>query len=100
MLEDVFSFLVIAVILASVIAFLYILFNKWGLWEFLQVNADDWLERTFKIKTDLLNRLFSCPFCTIWWISVIVCLFLAFSFWEPGYLAMPFVSTVISRKLL
>ena len=84
MLEDVFSFLVVAVILASVIAFLYILFNKWGLWESLQVNADDWVERTFKIETDLL----------------IVCLFLAFSFWEPGYLAMPFVSTVISRKLL
>jgi len=95
-----FLFLCSVFIVALVVAFLYTLFNKWGLWEYLQIHADAWLEKITKKDTDILNRLFSCTFCTTWWLTVLVCLISLTFTGELFFLLVPFCSTPISRFLL
>lgn len=96
------SFLGIVVVVALVVAFLYILMNKWGIWEYLQVHADGWLEKIWPTLAwkGLFNQLFSCSFCTTWWMSVIICLVLAICIGNWAILLVPFCSTPISRYLV
>ena len=71
------EFLELVIIVALVVTFFYILMNKWGVWEYLQVHADAWVSKIIHRDLDFFNRLFSCVFCTTWWTSVILCLILA-----------------------
>lgn len=94
------NFLAEVLIVALFVAFIYILLNKWGIWEYLQVHADDWFSKVTHKETDFFNRLFSCTFCTTWWTSVVLC-FVVFIFtgsWE--LLLVPFCSTPVSRYLV
>lgn len=94
------KFLMIVIIVALVVTFLYTLLNKWRVWEYLQVHADDWFCVTFGKDTDFFNRLFSCVFCTTWWMSVIICFFAAIFSGYWFFLLVPFCSTPISRYLV
>lgn len=94
------NFLAAVFIVSLVVTFLYILLSKWGVWEYLQVHADDWVSTITHKESDLLNRLFSCTFCTTWWTSVILCLFLLIFTGEWSFLLVPFCSTPISRHLI
>lgn len=96
------EFLGIVAIVALVVTFFYTLMNKWGVWEYLQVHADSWLEKVWPRLAwkGLLNRLFSCPFCTIWWASVILCLVLTICTGNWLILLVPFCSTPISRHFV
>lgn len=94
------KFLMITVIVALVVTFLYTLLNKWKVWEYLQVHADDWFCIAFNKDTDFFNQLFSCVFCTTWWMSVIICFFAAIFSGYWLFLLVPFCSTPISRYLV
>jgi len=97
------KFLMAVIIVALVVTFIYTLLNKWKVWEYLQVHADGWLE---KICPHLvwryypMNKLFSCVFCTTWWMSVIICIFAAIFSGYWLFLLVPFCSTPISRYLV
>ena len=60
MLEFVCWIVVVALLAAFVLA----LAQKWGWIEWLQVHAE----------SDFLYKLFSCHFCTTWWVCVLVAL--------------------------
>lgn len=96
------KFLTTIVIVALVVAFFYILLNKWRVWEYLQIHADGWLEKIWPrmAQKEILNQLFSCAFCTIWWMSVIICFFTAVFSGCWFFLLVPFCSTPISRFLI
>lgn len=97
------KFLGTVLIVALVVTFFYTLLNKWGVWEYLQIHADGWMEENFPQfvwKDDLLNQLFSCTFCTTWWMSLIVCIFAAIFSGYWLFLLVPFCSTPISRFLV
>ena len=89
-------------VVALVVTFLYSLLNKWSVWEYLQVNADSLLERIFPrlTKRGFFNQLFSCIFCTTWWMSVIICIFAAIFSGYWLFLLVPFCSTPVSKHLL
>ncbi len=96
------KFLMITVVVALVVTFLYTLLNKWKVWEYLQVHADGWLEEVWPrmAQKEILNQLFSCAFCTTWWMSVIICFFAAIFSGYWLFLLVPFCSTPISRYLV
>lgn len=51
-------------VLAPAAAFLLALAQKWGWLEWLQVHAPN----------DFLYKLFSCHFCSTWWVCVVLAL--------------------------
>lgn len=81
-------------------AFAITLAKKWGIVEYLQVHADDWVYRLTKIDTNLLNQLFSCDFCMSWWISWFFSLILCMIQGDWMLVAVPFFATPLGRKLL
>lgn len=93
-------FLVIVIVVALAVAFLYTLLWKFGVWEYLQVHADGWAEKVTHKSSDFFNQLFSCTFCTTWWMSVIGCLVMAIVFGDWIVLLVPFCSTPISKYLI
>lgn len=93
-------FLGITAVVALLATFIYILLMKWGVWEYLQVHADAWISKLIHKEVSFFNKLFSCPFCITWWVSVLICIFF---FILSGYveiLLVPFCSTPLARHLL
>jgi len=95
------EFLAVVIIVATLVAFFYILLSKWGVWEYLQVHADGWVSKIFpRYNGEILNQLFSCSFCTTWWVTFIPCLILALILKDASVLLIPLCSTPISRFLV
>lgn len=88
------------VIIALSDAFFITLAYKWGIVEYLQVHADNWLYRLFRVDTSLLNQLFSCNFCMSWWLSWVFSLILLWVTKDQIVLASPVLATPISRILI
>lgn len=69
-------------------AFVLALLNKWRVLEWLQVHAPG----------EFLHQLFSCHFCSSWW----VCLIISLPLWwviGPWAAAVPVCSTMIAVRL-
>jgi len=94
------NFLVIVIIVALVVAFFWTLLYKWNVWEYLQVHADAWFEKIFHKETSFFNKMFSCTFCTCWWMSVIICIFVALLSRDWHLLLVPFCSVPLSKFIL
>lgn len=77
------------VIAATLSAYLLILAAKWKVVEWMQVKGWKWL-------SDLAN----CDFCLSWWVNVIVCLVAAVVTGDTMWIAVPFFSTMLTRKLI
>ena len=54
-------------LVALLVNFLRTLAIKWGILEYLQVNAPN----------EFFHKLFSCDFCQSFWLSLFICIFLA-----------------------
>ena len=71
-------------LVALFVNFLRILAEKWGILEFLQVNAPN----------EFLHNLFTCSFCQSFHLALLICIFLAiFVHWYLIF--VPFFSSVI-----
>lgn len=71
-------------LVALFVNFLRILAEKWGILEFLQVNAPN----------EFLHKLFTCSFCQAFHLALLICIFLAiFVHWYLIF--VPFFSSVI-----
>lgn len=84
------EFLCCTIVISLAVAFLLTLAKKWGWLEWLQVHA----------PSELLNRLFSCPFCCSWWLSIIICLILLAATGRWEFIIVPVCSTPISSRLV
>lgn len=62
--------------------------DKWNIREWLQVHAPN----------DFLHQLFICNFCCSWWVCVAISLFLFVVSGQWEMLAIPMISTMITRK--
>ena len=80
----------LALLTGSATAWAINLAYKWGIVEWLQVNA----------PCELLYKLFSCDYCMSWWVSVCltVVAVLATQCWWCVFI--PFASTMVSLCLL
>ena len=79
----------LAVSSAMIAAFVLLLLNKWGVIEYVQVHGNDFLV-----------KMFSCWFCLSWWSNVLISLIIGVVFCNWGVIAIPFIATPITRKML
>ena len=76
-------------IIALAAAFVVLLVKKWGIDEWMQIHGDT-----------ITSKLFSCDFCMSFWTCVILTM-VVMMFYEDSYLlAVPFLSTPLTRWLL
>lgn len=83
------DFIFISCIVACFAAFILTLLYKFGVVEYVQVHGNDFFA-----------KMFSCDFCLSWWTSVVLCVFALLLSFNTEFLVVPFVSTLICRKLL
>ena len=100
MIVNLVFFLIVTLIVSLATTFLYTLLDKWGLWEYLIVHADSWVIKVIKKDSDILSRLFSCSFCTMWWMSLLICICLAIISGEIILVLVPVCSVPLSRAFL
>lgn len=94
------NFIIAVILVALGVAFIWTVLYKQGVWEYLQVHADNWFEDVFHKRTSFFNQMFSCTFCTCWWLSVVLCIVSALVGWDWHYLLIPFCSTPLSKFIL
>lgn len=94
------KFLEAVVIVALVIAFIWEVLYKWGVWEYLQVHADAGFEKVFHKESSFFNKMFSCTFCTCWWLSVLSCILVTLISGDWRFLLIPFCSVPLTRFIL
>jgi len=87
--NDMVTFIIWVLVVATVAAFLLTLLKKWGVIEYVQVHGND-----FFVK------MFNCGFCLSWWAGVVLSVLFAICTGNPALLLVPFCSTVITRILL
>lgn len=83
------DFIICVLIAASFSTFLLMLAVKWKMVEWIQVHGNDFF-----------SKLANCDFCLSWWANVIVCFAAFVVLRDKMWLLVPFVSTMISRKLI
>jgi len=83
------QFVLISFVVACFAAFLLTLLYKFGVIEYVQIRGNDFF-----------HKMFSCDFCLSWWTSVVLCLFALLLTFNTEFLVVPFVSTLICKKLL
>lgn len=70
-------------------AFILLLLRKWRITEWVQVHGNDFF-----------SKMFSCDFCLSFWCSVVLSFVLSVFTLEPSYMALPIITTPITRILL
>lgn len=70
-------------------AFLLLLAKKVGIVEWMQVHGGRWV-----------SAIANCDFCMSWWLSVIMTAIVAPFICEAWLLAIPFISTPLTRHWL
>lgn len=83
------DFIAVTVLVALLAAFLLELAYKWGVIEWVQVHGNAFF-----------SKMFNCNFCLSWWTGVALSVLLALVLWDAHCLLIPFVSTLMTRKLL
>lgn len=81
--------LLTALIMASFAAFLLILAVKLKVIEWMQVHGNDFF-----------SKMANCDFCLSWWVNVLLCLSTFVVTTDVLLFAVPFVATMITRKLI
>jgi len=61
------EFVIYIILVALAVIFLRTLAMKWGILEYLQVNAPN----------EFFHKLFTCDFCQSFWLGMVICVFLA-----------------------
>lgn len=89
MITTTTTFIILAFVISCVSAFLLLLAAKWGLVEWMQVHGNDFFA-----------KMANCDFCLSWWTNVVLCVAIFIVTGEHWYLLMPFVNTIITRKLI
>ena len=85
-----YSVMIEYIILSSLIsAFILNLSYKWGVIEWLQVYGNNFF-----------HKMSLCNFCLSWWVNCIIAIILFVFTFDLRVLAVPFFSTMITRKLL
>lgn len=78
------EFVIYIILVAFAVLFLRTLAMKWGILEYLQVNAPN----------EFFHKLFTCDFCQSFWLGMVICVFLAiFVHWYLIFI--PIFSSVI-----
>lgn len=78
------EFVIYIILVALAVLFLRTLAMKWGILEYLQVNAPN----------EFFHKLFTCDFCQSFWLGMVICVFLAiFVHWYLIFI--PIFSSVI-----
>lgn len=77
-------------VIATVAAFFLVLSEKWGIREWLQMHSPN----------EMMNQMFTCDFCCLWWLSCIISVILILFTGEWMLLLAALCSTLIARKLL
>jgi hypothetical protein len=75
--------------MASLSAFTLLLLVKWKIIEWMQVHGNDFL-----------SKMANCDFCLSWWVNVILSIILFAVTLDVMVLAVPFCSTMLTRKLI
>ena len=83
------TFLFRVCVMASLSAFLLLLLVKWKVIEWMQVHGNDFL-----------SKMANCDFCLSWWVNVVLSVILFAVTLDVTVLAVPFVSTMLTRKLI
>ena len=78
------------ILVALVSAFFVIFTHKTGIRNYVIENC----------KIELLSKLFACDFCYCFWLNAIICVGLAFAYSDYTMLAIPYLSTPITRYLV
>ena len=76
-------------VMASLSAFVLLLLVKWKVIEWMQVHGNDFL-----------SKMANCDFCLSWWVNVVLSVILFAVTLDVTVLAIPFVSTMLTRKLI
>lgn len=84
----IINLLILTAFVAPLVAFICRLFEKWNLFEWLQIHGPN---------NELFLKMLDCRFCRTFWLTVIVCIL--FAPFEPLFLIVPFFSVLISIKL-
>lgn len=83
------EFVCFSVVVALIAAFAISLLYKWGAVEYVQING-----------SEFFAKMFSCQFCLSWWACVAMAIVVAIAAGDATVLLTPFVSTMITRKML
>lgn len=70
------------VFVSLIVSFLRTLAIKWGILDWLQLNAPN----------DFLHKLFSCEFCQSFWLGMLVCFIISIVTADWGAMFIPFFS--------
>ncbi len=81
--------LVNSIVIGCLAAFFITLAKKWGVVEQLQVRGND-----------LVSEMAHCDFCMSWWACVVLTLAYIFITGDTSMVWMPFIGTMVSRRLL
>ena len=81
--------LINSIVIGCLAAFFITLAKKWGIVEQLQVRGND-----------LISEMANCDFCMSWWVCVTLTLIYIFVTTDVDMVYMPFIGTMVSRRLL
>lgn len=81
--------LINSIVIGCLAAFFITLAKKWGVVEHLQVMGND-----------LISEMAHCDFCMSWWACVVLTLVYIFFTGDTSMVWMPFIGTMVSRRLL
>ena len=88
-MNTILCILIYAIFVACTSAFLLLLAYKWGIVEWLQVHGGA-----------IVSKMANCDFCLSWWVNVVLSVILFAVTLDVTVLAIPFVSTMLTRKLI
>lgn len=81
--------LINSIVIGCLAAFSITLAKKWGVVEQMQVHGND-----------LVSEMAHCDFCMSWWACVVLTLVYIFVTGDTSMVWMPFIGTMVSRRLL
>lgn len=91
------DFMIATLTISLVSAFIISLLRKLGVIEQLQVHG---IKSKKDIVNEMISRMANCDFCLSWWTNVIVSIIAIIFIQEAYVLAIPFLSTMITRHIL
>lgn len=91
------DFMIATLTISLVSAFIISLLRKLGVIEQLQVHG---IKSKKDIVNEMISRMANCDFCLSWWMNVIVSIIAIIFIQEAYVLAIPFLSTMITRHIL
>jgi hypothetical protein len=87
--EHLIIFFMLMLIVASVSAFVIMLFDKFRVTEYLQVHGHK-----------LVSQMANCRICICFWMNVIISIAVVVMFHEPLFIFIPVISTALTTRLV